>query len=109
MANAHPEMIDAIVFQNANAYEVGLSPLWPVRRAFWEDRPAHEAALRANFISREAARQRNVGTSPHPEYIDGKDVPSAEIHILDAGHFALDQRADEVARLTKDFLDWQKR
>src|ERR1700736_5452380 len=43
MANAHPEMIDAIVFQNANAYEVGLSPLWPVRRAFWEDRPAHEA------------------------------------------------------------------
>ena len=25
----------------------------------------------------------------------GKDVPSAEIHILDAGHFALDQKADE--------------
>jgi hypothetical protein len=39
----------------------------------------------------------------------GKDVPSAEIHILDAGHFALDQRADEIARLTKDFLDRQKR
>ena len=70
MANAHPEMIDAIVFQNANAYEVFLSPLPPVRRAFGDDRPAHEAALRANFISQEATRQRHVGTSPHPEYID---------------------------------------
>jgi pimeloyl-ACP methyl ester carboxylesterase len=30
----------------------------------------------------------------------GKDVPSAEIHILDVGHFALDRRANEIARLT---------
>jgi hypothetical protein len=38
----------------------------------------------------------------------GKDVPSAEIHILDAGHFALDQEARQIARLTEDFLDRQK-
>jgi hypothetical protein len=36
-------------------------------------------------------------------------VPGAEIHILDAGHFALDQKPDEIAQLTKDFLDRQKR
>ncbi|WP_192649619.1 alpha/beta fold hydrolase [Sphingopyxis sp. OAS728] len=34
-----------------------------------------------------------------------RDVPGAEIHLLDAGHFALDEKADEVASLTLDFLD----
>lgn len=33
-----------------------------------------------------------------------RDVPEAEIHIIDAGHFALDERTDEVASLTRDFL-----
>ena len=33
------------------------------------------------------------------------DVPAAELHILDAGHFAMDEAADQVARLTRDFLD----
>lgn len=34
-----------------------------------------------------------------------RDQPDAEIHILDAGHFALDEQTDEVARLTRHFLD----
>ena len=33
-----------------------------------------------------------------------KDVPGAEVHILDAGHFALDEQASEVIRLTEVFL-----
>ncbi len=33
-----------------------------------------------------------------------RDVPSAEVHILDAGHFALDEQPDTVARLTRKFL-----
>ena len=33
-----------------------------------------------------------------------RDVPSAEVHVLDAGHFALDEATDAVARLTRDFL-----
>ena len=33
-----------------------------------------------------------------------RDVPNAELHILDAGHFALDEATDEIARLTRDFL-----
>jgi pimeloyl-ACP methyl ester carboxylesterase len=37
-----------------------------------------------------------------------KDVPSAEVHILDAGHFALDEQADEVIRLTAVFM-WKLR
>ncbi len=33
-----------------------------------------------------------------------RDLPKAELHILDAGHFALDEATDEVAHLTRDFL-----
>jgi pimeloyl-ACP methyl ester carboxylesterase len=32
-----------------------------------------------------------------------KDVPNAEVHILDAGHFALDTAADEIAALVRSF------
>lgn len=34
-----------------------------------------------------------------------RDVPDAEVHILEAGHFALDTAADEVAWLVRAFLD----
>jgi pimeloyl-ACP methyl ester carboxylesterase len=33
-----------------------------------------------------------------------EDVPNAEIHLLDAGHFALDEANDEIASLVRDFL-----
>jgi pimeloyl-ACP methyl ester carboxylesterase len=33
------------------------------------------------------------------------DVPGAEIHILDAGHFALDEATDEIASLVRVFLE----
>ena len=33
-----------------------------------------------------------------------KDVPNAEVHIVDGGHFALDTAADEIATLVRGFL-----
>jgi pimeloyl-ACP methyl ester carboxylesterase len=33
-----------------------------------------------------------------------RDVPNAEIHVLDAGHFALDTKADEIAALVRHFM-----
>ncbi len=33
-----------------------------------------------------------------------RDVPDAEVHILDAGHFALDEAVDEIAGLVRGFL-----
>jgi pimeloyl-ACP methyl ester carboxylesterase len=33
-----------------------------------------------------------------------RDVPDAEIHLLDAGHFALDEKVDEIAALMLEFL-----
>ena len=33
-----------------------------------------------------------------------RDLPHAEIHLLDAGHFALDEKTDEIARLILQFM-----
>jgi len=70
MALAHPERVEALIVQNAVAHDEGLGPLWKTRRAFWADRGSHEAALRANLLSLEAARMRHVGRDPHPERYD---------------------------------------
>jgi pimeloyl-ACP methyl ester carboxylesterase len=32
------------------------------------------------------------------------NVPNAEVHVLDAGHFALDTKADEIAELVSEFM-----
>jgi pimeloyl-ACP methyl ester carboxylesterase len=33
-----------------------------------------------------------------------KDVPNAEVHVLDAGHFALDTKANEIAEIVSQFV-----
>jgi pimeloyl-ACP methyl ester carboxylesterase len=33
-----------------------------------------------------------------------KDVRDAQVHVLDAGHFALDTKADEIAALVREFV-----
>jgi pimeloyl-ACP methyl ester carboxylesterase len=171
LALRHPERVDALIVQNAVAHEDGLGPLWEKRRQFWKDRAANEAALRENFLSLAATRQRHVGSNPHPETIDpdrwtdefaflsrpgeadiqtdlfydyrtnvasypawqewlrkhrpptlvvwGKydpsfqlaevaayqrDLPKAEVHVLEAGHFALYEKPEEIAALMRDFL-----
>ena len=37
------------------------------------------------------------------------DVPDAQVHLLDAGHFALDEACDEIADLTLAFLETSAR
>lgn len=34
-----------------------------------------------------------------------RDLPKAELHLLDTGHFALEEDGDEIARLMRDFLN----
>jgi len=48
LAVKHPERITAIISQNGNAYEEGLSDGWNPIRAYWQDAsPENRAALRA--------------------------------------------------------------
>jgi pimeloyl-ACP methyl ester carboxylesterase len=52
----HPERIAAIISQNGNAYEEGLSERWNPIRAYWQEpSQAHREALRA-FLAPEATR-----------------------------------------------------
>jgi len=171
MALAHPERIEALIVQDAVAHNAGLGDNWKTRRAFWADRAANEAALRANLLALAPTRTRHVGSDPNVERYDpdlwtdefaflsqpaqadiqsdlfydyrtnveaypswqrwmretqprllvlwGKydlsfqlsepeayrrDVPGAQVHILEAGHFALDTAADEIAALVRDFM-----
>jgi len=34
-----------------------------------------------------------------------RDLPKAELHLFDTGHFALEDKGGEIALLMRDFLD----
>jgi len=38
-----------------------------------------------------------------------KDVPNAEVHVVDGGHFALDTAADEIATCVREFIGSSQR
>ena len=171
MAMARPQAVQAMVFQNGNVYEQGLSPMWEKRKPYWADRAAHEQQVIDNLQSLAVVRGRHLGTDPNVEAYDpdwwmdeyaylnrpgqgaiqaeliydyqnniaaypqwqawlrqqqlptlvvwGKhdpafivpgaeafkrDLPKAQVHVLDGGHFVMDTRLDEMADLTEGFL-----
>jgi pimeloyl-ACP methyl ester carboxylesterase len=172
LALLHPERISALVIQNGNAYDEGLSPFWKPIRAYWADSSkANRNALRAG-LTLEATRSQYVDGVGDPSRIDPdnwlvdqalldrpgvdeimldlfrdyatnvtlypqfqqffrsrqppalivwgrndvifpaegaraylRDIPGAELHLLDSGHFALEDKGVEIAALMKDFLD----
>jgi pimeloyl-ACP methyl ester carboxylesterase len=56
IATKHPDRITAIISQNGNAYEEGLSESWNPIRAYWQDpSQANREALRA-FLAPESTR-----------------------------------------------------
>ena len=171
LALAHPEKITAIISQNGNAYEEGLSDGWNPIQKYWKEPTAeNRAALRA-FLAPEATRWQythgvadqtlvapesyqldsallarpgndeiqldlfldyasNVALYPKfQEYfrthrppllaVWGKndpfflplgaeafrrDIPAAEVHFFDTGHFALETHPREIAAAINDFL-----
>jgi len=172
LALAHPDRITAIVSQNGNAYEEGLSQGWnPIQNYWKEPTPENRDALRG-FLTPEATRSQylhgvadqsllapevwtldsamlarpgndeiqldlfldyagNVALYPKfQEYLRtnrppllavwGKndpffvpagaeafrrDVPDAEVHLYDTGHFALETHCHEIGAAIEDFLD----
>jgi pimeloyl-ACP methyl ester carboxylesterase len=171
LALAHPERITAIISQNGNAYEEGLSQGWnPIQKYWKEPTPANRAALR-NFLTPEATKWQylhgvsdetlvapeayeldsallarpgndeiqldlfldyasNVALYPKfqeyfrthrppllavwgkndpfflPKGADAyrRDIPDAQVRIIDTGHFALETHAVEIGSAMKEFL-----
>jgi pimeloyl-ACP methyl ester carboxylesterase len=172
IATRRPEQVSALLIQNANAYDEGMSetmrtyvlPLWPAVT------PATEARARPLFELPNTKRQilegvpdpglvspdtwqhaqwgldrpgmKDMALALHADYgsnlerygewqayfrrekpptlvtwgrndfiftVDGanayrRDIPDAEIHVLDTGHFALESDASEIATLISRFL-----
>jgi len=171
LALAHPEKITAIISQNGNAYEEGLSAGWNPIQKYWQEPTAENRAALRNFLTPEATKwQYTHGTSdeslvaPESYSLDSallarpgndeiqldlfldyasnvalypkfqeyfrsrrppllavwgkndpfflppgaeayqRDIPEAEVHLLDTGHFALETHYQAIAGTIQDFL-----
>jgi len=171
LAVKHPERITAIISQNGNAYEEGLSDGWNPIRAYWQDAsPANREALRGFLKAETTVWQYTHGVpdtakvSPDGYSLDNfylarpgadevqldlfgdyksnvalypvfqqyfrtqkprllavwgkndpfflppgaeafkRDIPDAEVHFFDTGHFALETHAAEIAAAIREFL-----
>ena len=69
-------------------------------RAFCSIAHLNRASLRASTLG---SLRHQISTVAGGEAYR-RDDPRAEVHILDAGHFALDLKPKEVIRLMADFM-----
>ena len=96
LAVRHPERITAIISQNGNAYEEGLSDGWTPIRAYWEDSSqANRNALRA-FMTPETTRwQYTHGvTDPTTVSPDGQNLDNFYLARPSADEVQLDLLGD---------------
>jgi pimeloyl-ACP methyl ester carboxylesterase len=172
LATAHPERITAIVTQNGNAYEEGLSDGWNPIQKYWKEPTAENRAALRGFLGADSVKWQYTHGAPDPSLIDpvaytvdsallarpgndeiqldlfldyasnvkrypefqayfrkwhppllavwGKndpfflppgaeafkrDIPNAEIHFYNAGHFALETNGPEIGAQILAFLD----
>ena len=64
LATAHPERVTAIVSQNGNAYEEGLSTAWAPYQAYWKD---------GSDAARQACRAALAPEAIRTQYVSGAD------------------------------------
>jgi pimeloyl-ACP methyl ester carboxylesterase len=132
--DAHPEQLDAFVSLEGTRFRhIGNSPnperynpdQWTDEYAFLSRAGVREIQgrllydYRTNVASYSAWQQWLRQHRPptlviwgryDPSFISPgaeayrRDVPDAEIHLIDAGHFALDEKVDEIAALMIAFL-----
>jgi len=96
MAVRHPERITAIISQNGNAYEEGLSEGWTPIRAYWEDASqANRKALRAFLTPETTSWQYTHGvTDPTTVSPDGQNLDNFYLARPGADEVQLDLFGD---------------
>jgi pimeloyl-ACP methyl ester carboxylesterase len=96
LALRHPERITAIVSQNGNAYEEGLSDGWKPIQAYWKDpSEANRNALRA-FLKPETTRWQYTHGVPDPTMVspDGQNLDNFYLARPGADEIQLDLIGD---------------
>ena len=96
LAVKHPDRITAIISQNGNAYEEGLSEGWKPIWAYWEDAsPANRAALRS-FLAPETTIWQYTHGVPDPTAVspDGCSLDNFYLTRPGADEFQLDLFGD---------------
>ena len=96
LAVRHPERITAIISQNGNAYEEGLSDGWNPIRAYWQDpSPTNRNALRA-FLTPETTRWQYTHGVPDPTIVspDGQNLDNYYLARPGADEIQLDLFGD---------------
>jgi pimeloyl-ACP methyl ester carboxylesterase len=89
LALKHPDRITAIISQNGNAYEEGLSEGWNPIRTYWQDAsPANREALRA-FLKPETTAWQYLHGVPEPNKVSPDGYSLDNFYLLRPG-------ADEV-------------
>jgi pimeloyl-ACP methyl ester carboxylesterase len=96
IAQRHPDRVTALVIQNANAYEAGLSPMARDFIALRPEDPGAEAAVRGLFTL-ESTRGQYEGGTADPSLV-APDGWTLDQHFLD-----LPGRADAQAALAFDY------
>jgi pimeloyl-ACP methyl ester carboxylesterase len=96
LAVRHPERITAIISQNGNAYEEGLSDGWSPIRTYWEDpSQANRNALRV-FLTPETTRWQYTHGVPDPTMVspDGQNLDNFYLGRPGADEIQLDLFGD---------------
>jgi pimeloyl-ACP methyl ester carboxylesterase len=96
LAVRHPERITAIISQNGNAYQEGLSDGWNPIRAYWQDpSQANRKALRA-FLTPEATRWQYTHGVPDETMVspDGQNLDNFYLARPGADEVQLDLFGD---------------
>jgi pimeloyl-ACP methyl ester carboxylesterase len=96
LAVRHPERITAIISQNGNAYEEGLSDGWSPIRTYWEDpSQANRNALRV-FLSPETTSWQYTHGVPDPTMVspDGRNLDDFYLARPGADEIQLDLFGD---------------
>jgi pimeloyl-ACP methyl ester carboxylesterase len=96
LALRHPERITAIISQNGNAYEEGLSEGWTPIRAYWQDpSPANRQALRA-FLTPATTHWQYTHGVPDPTVVspDGQNLDNFYLARAGADEIQLDLFGD---------------
>jgi pimeloyl-ACP methyl ester carboxylesterase len=96
LAVRHPERITAIISQNGNAYQEGLSDGWTPIRAYWQDpSQANRKALRA-FLTPETTRWQYTHGAPDQTMVspDGQNLDNFYLARPGADEIQLDLFGD---------------